>query len=357
MLLFLLVATAGCHKEQIPTDEVPPDKYRQRIKQSPNYAGGRFVNEVATNQLEIGSLWSAVTDNVVPGKDQRPSRPLPVMPVDLADLDSTSGLKAIWLGHSTVLIQVEGVHILTDPVFDNSVAHAVGSTPRFQPPPLRRERLPRIDAVLISHDHFDHLEQSTVQYLSPTGTIFVAPLGVGGLLRQWDVPDTQIVELDWWESAILESLEITCTPARHYSGRSLAEVNKTLWASWVIVGLHHRLFYGGDTGFSDHFERIGDRFGPFDLSLLPIGAYDEAWPDIHIGPEEAVVAHQALQGKVLLPVHWGVFDLAAHAWDDPIRRLVRAAASEGVTLVTPRLGEVVSPEQLSSVVHWWENID
>ena len=162
LLFVLCAAITGCHTGQVRVDEAGVDNYRQRIRQSPNYAGGRFVNEVATNQLEIRELWSAVTDNIVPSKDQRPRKPLPVMPVDLSTLDSTSDLKVIWLGHSTVLIQIDGIRILTDPVFDNSVKHAVGSTSRFQPPPLRRDSLPAIDYVLISHDHFDHLEQSTV---------------------------------------------------------------------------------------------------------------------------------------------------------------------------------------------------
>lgn len=356
-LFATLVSAPGCHSQRTPQSEVVVAERSRRIKHSPNYAGGRFANEDATSQLQITKLWSVVIDNILPGKDQHPSQPLPMVSVDVSDLDTATDYQLTWLGHSTVLIQIDGTCILTDPVFDNSVGHAVGSTPRFQPSPLSRENLPAIDAVLISHDHFDHLEKSTVQYLWPTGTFFFVPLGVGGRLSKWGVPDSQVVELDWWEGTVFESVTISCTPARHFSGRSLAEVNKTLWSSWVIIGERHRLYYGGDTGYSDHFERIGARFGPFDLTLLPIGAADEAWPDIHIGPEEAVVAHQALRGKALLPVHWGTFDLAAHAWDDPIKRLIPAAASEGVALVTPRLGEIVSPDRSVYNDRWWESID
>ncbi len=356
-VLVLSSVLIACHADRVPTDETTLDKYARRIKQSPNYSGGRFVNEVTTRTLEIDKLWMAVSDNLAPGQDQRPPKPLPMVPVDLLDIESATETSVVWLGHSTVLIRIDGSYILTDPVFDPAVRHAVGSTTRFQPSPLKREDLPVIDLVLISHDHFDHLEQSTVEYLSATGSVFLVPLGVGRHLRQWGVPDSQIVELDWWESTVVDSLEISCTPARHFSGRNLDEFNKTLWSSWVVAGSRTLLFFAGDTGYSDHFKEIGARFGPFDLTLLPIGASDAAWPDIHIGPEEALYAHQTVGGKALLPIHWGTFDLAAHAWDDPILRLVQADLSDKIVLLTPRLGEIVRPKQSYGTNHWWEGLD
>jgi L-ascorbate metabolism protein UlaG (beta-lactamase superfamily) len=328
----------------------------ERLRNSPNYVGGRFVNELPTEPVRIKALGSVIGALIFPDEKRRPSGPLPI--ADCCPVSPLQpGLRVYWLGHSSVLIEIDSVRLLLDPVFDETVKHTAGFTRRFHRSPVARDALPPIDAVLISHDHFDHLELSTVEYLAPKGVTFFVPLGVGPLLETSRVPHDQIVELDWWEEVEFRSLRIVCTPARHYSGRELSEFNWTFWASWVIQSAERRIFYGGDTGYSDHFKQIGRKHGPFDLTLLPIGAYDDAWPDIHIGPEEAVVAHRALRGKLLLPVHWGTFDLAGHAWDDPIERLVQVAADERVAVVTPRPGEPVAPDQAGSYDVWWEKIE
>jgi len=351
-----LVPGAVFGGEQAVPDAMPTasvERRLERMKNSANFEGGRFVNEVPTSHVNLGEIWWPLKDQLFPGKNQRPARPLQFVRADRAAIDTASGLKAIWLGHSTVLVRIDGVTLLLDPVFDDCARHALGSAERFQPPPLLRDSLPAIDAVIVSHDHYDHLEQSTIESLAPQGVVFFVPLGVGTTLEEWRVPDTQIVELDWWESARIHSLEIICTPAKHFSGRKLSGLNKSLWASWTVVGSQHRVFYGGDTGYSDHFERLGERYGPFDLTIIPIGAYDEAWPDIHLRPEEAVSAHRALRGDKMLPVHWGTFDLAAHPWDEPIDRLVEAAAEEGIEVLTPRPGEIVDPDQVIFSDRWW----
>jgi L-ascorbate metabolism protein UlaG (beta-lactamase superfamily) len=330
---------------------------RERMKRSPNFESGHFVNEVPTSTVNFGELWGPLSDQLVPTKRSRPTEPLPSIAVNIATFDTASGLKAVWLGHSTLLVRIDSVTLLFDPVFEEYTKHAMGSSLRFQPSPLSRNSLPQIDAVVISHDHFDHLEQKTVEYLALKGVAFFVPLGVGSLLEEWLVPDSQIVELDWWETARIKSVELNCTPARHYSGRTFSSVNKTLWSSWVIVGPKHRLFFGGDTGYFDRFKEIGKHYGPFDLTLIPIGAYDDAWPDIHLSPEEAVIVHIALNGKLLLPIHWGTFDLAAHSWSEPIKRLVKAAGDEDIDLVVPRLGEIVDPHQQTPSEYWWQDID
>jgi L-ascorbate metabolism protein UlaG (beta-lactamase superfamily) len=334
----------------------PSGKLLERIKHSPNYDGTEFVNLEATRNLAHGGFWSAVRGLVFAEDDRRPAGPLPSVPEPLSTFTAGPGPLVCWLGHSTVLVRIDSTTLLIDPVLDEYVSLQVGRTRRFQSPTLSREGLPPIDAVLISHDHFDHLEMSTVQYLASKGTLFIVPLGIGAHLTAWGVHDSQIVDLDWWESTRLGDLGLACTPARHLSGRTIRRMNKTLWCSWAVIGPKHRLYYGGDTGYSRAFKEIGERYGPFDLTVMPIGAYGEEWPDIHLTPEQAVKAHLDLNGMRLLPVHWGTFNVALHPWDEPIERLVAARKSQ-VEIVAPRLGEVVDVDRATAVDYWWERVE
>jgi len=244
--------------------------------------------------------------------------------------------------------------VLTDPVFGERVSpsHRVGPA-RLHPAPITVAELPRLDAVVISHDHYDHLEVDTVRELVRRQRCpFLVPLGVAAHLRGWGVPEDRIVELDWDEAVVVAGLTITCTEARHFSGRLFAR-NTTLWASWAIAGPAHRVFFGGDTGYTPAFAGIGARFGPFDLTVLPIGAYDQNWSDIHLNPEEAVRAHGDLGGRVLLPIHWATFDLAFHAWAEPVERLTAAAGTAGVTLALPMVGQRVDDAAPLPADRWW----
>ncbi len=356
-LIAMIVAMSNISADPDSSRSIAAEKRLERMKRSRNFESGHFVNEDPTSTVDFNEIWSPLKDQVVPVKRSRPSKALPSVAVDAATLDTSSGLKAVWLGHSTILVRIDSVTLLFDPVFDEYTKHAMGESRRFQPTSLSRDSLPTIDAVVISHDHFDHLERTTVEYLASKGVTFFVPLGVGAILEEWGAPNSQIVELDWGESARFHSLEIICTPARHFSGRNFSNVNRTLWSTWAIIGPTRRLFFGGDTGYSDRFKDIGKRYGPFDLTLLPIGAYDDAWKDIHLCPEEAAIVQLTLKGKMLFPIHWGTFDLAAHPWSEPIERLVKAAEAEGVDMMAPRLGEVVDPEKPVELVHWWENIE
>jgi L-ascorbate metabolism protein UlaG (beta-lactamase superfamily) len=329
---------------------------RQRIKNSPNYYGGRFVNELPTDLVKIKELWSVLGEQLAPSADRQPEQLLPVVDC-CSEPPAIPSLRAYWLGHASVLLEMDGVRVLFDPVFDDSVQHAAGFAYRFHRLPIARDSLPSIDLVIISHDHYDHLERSSVLYFATREAKFVVPLGVKKLLVEWGAPPHLVADLDWWESFDYEALKIVCTPARHYSGRSISQFDRSLWASWTVVGPDSRVFYGGDTGYSDHFERVGNKYGPFDLTILPIGAYDDAWPDIHIRPEEAVVAQQALRGKLLLPIHWGTFDLSTHPWDEPIKRLVSFAADENLRVATPMPGESVTTDSTVDFARWWEGLD
>lgn len=336
-----------------------PAAIRAAVEGSPNYRDGVFHNlepasalrlDTEENRLILFEIFSSR------------SRSLPGAEIPMADVAEDSGaapLSATWLGHATALVEVDGYRILTDPVWSErcSPARSIGPR-RLHPPPLPVESLPALDAVVISHDHHDHLDMPSVQNLARTQrALFVTPLGVGAHLRAWGVPASRIVELDWHASTEIGELTLTCTPARHYSGRFLSR-NNTLWASWVIRGPRHRAYFGGDSGYTGTFANIGAAHGPFDLTLLPIGAYNKAWPDIHMNPEEAVQSHIDLNGDtsgVLVPIHWCTFRLAPHPWAEPADRLVAAAADAGVEVAVPRPGGRVIPGEKSDAGEdpWW----
>jgi L-ascorbate metabolism protein UlaG (beta-lactamase superfamily) len=267
-----------------------------------------------------------------------------------------SGLRATWLGHSTVLIEMDGWRVLTDPVWGPraSPSRLVGPK-RFQPVPVPISALPPLDAVLISHDHYDHLDYPTIQALRRSDVPFVTSLGVGAHLQAWGIAPERITELDWWETHTLPGtgLAVTAAPSQHFSGRGLKDRNATLWSSLVLRGPRHRVFFSGDTGLTPEYAAIRQRLGPFDLVMLEVGAFHPAWGDIHLGPHNALKALDLLGGGAFLPVHWGTFSLALHDWDDPAETLFDLAPRQGVDLLMPRLGEAVEPGQVEGVVPWW----
>src|SRR5215211_6708114 len=328
----------------------PTGERLARIKRSPNYRDGAFRNPEATSLATSGSTWETIR-RWLGGREQRvPPGPMPVVSLTKADFAQppASGLRATWLGHSTVLVEIDGARILFDPVWARRASPSTLVGPkRFFPPPLALEDLPQLDAIVASHDHYDHLDRGVVRALARSTAQaharFVVPLGVGAHLERWGVAPERITELDWAESTTVGPLTLTATPARHFSGRGLSDRNHTLWASWSVTGPAHRVFHSGDTGPFPGFAAIGAAHGPFDLTLVKIGAYGETWPDIHLTPEQAVDAHAKLRGGTLLPIHWGTFNLAFHAWDEPAERVVTAAIAHGVRLVMPAPGESIEP--------------
>ena len=326
----------------------------ERMRHSPEFIDGRFQN---TPPQQTDGSFRETLRLYRPGQIREPQFEIPVIALSPATLraPASQGLRAIWFGHSSVLVEIDGVRLMTDPVLSDVVSPVPFGPKRMHPPPIALADLSGIDAVLISHDHYDHLDMKTIQHLAAQGTQFYVGLGVGAHLERWKVAPAQIHEMDWWESLELGNVQINCTPARHYSGRK-SQDNSTLWASWVVKGAQHSFYFSGDTGYADHFRAIRARFGDPDLNLIKIGAYGTppSWLDIHMDPESAVRADQDLGGGILLPVHWATFNLSYHAWDEPILRTLRAAAAEHVQVVTPRVGEVVEVGRPFSNVEWYK---
>jgi L-ascorbate metabolism protein UlaG (beta-lactamase superfamily) len=328
----------------------------RRLQQSEHFGDGRFRNTVSTSLgLSEGDAFGTTVDFLRGSPDRAPAETLPTAPLPADSLNRGKGLGVTWLGHSTCLIEIDGRLILTDPMFSERASPFQFIGPRRFPSrlPIKIADLPKLDAVLISHDHYDHLDYRSIRALRDKAESFYVPLGVGGHLRKWGVPQEKIVELDWWERRAEGPLTFVATPARHFSGRGFTGGNRTLWASWVILGSRNRLFFGGDSGYFDGFKTIGDTYGPFDLTMLESGAYNRAWADIHMMPEQTVQAHIDLKGKVLLPIHWGKFNLALHPWTEPIERVLAAAGAHDVDIVAPLQGQRIAPDTKPGVVRWW----
>jgi L-ascorbate metabolism protein UlaG (beta-lactamase superfamily) len=335
---------------------------RVRMQASRQWQTDQFGNVLKRHD---GPLLATLWEFAAGGSSHRtPEGPLPVLQRTRQDFERppTSGLRITWLGHSSILIEIDGLRVLIDPVWGERTSPFTWVGPkRFYAPPLALADVPRLDAVLISHDHYDHLDYPTIQYLKALDVPFVVPLGVGAHLSYWGIPNDRIIELDWWQEHMVGTLRLVSTPARHFSGRSLtmSNQNQTLWSGWALLGPQHRVYYSGDTAMFPGFREIGERLGPFDATLIEAGAYDTRWADVHLGPEQAVLAHQLVQGRLLIPVHWGLFDLALHGWTEPVERVLIAARQQGVRVVTPLPGGSVEPEALppeDRAERWWPEV-
>ncbi|MCA9630721.1 MAG: MBL fold metallo-hydrolase [Myxococcales bacterium] len=334
----------------------PSGERLARMQRSSMYRDGRFHNALPMRD----DMWKATKKWLAGAEDREPTADLPLERRTRDDYAKPpeSGLRVSWFGHSSMLVEIDGKRILTDPVWGEraSPSSLFGPT-RFFEPPIALEELPELDAIVLSHDHYDHLDTESIVALSQlTRAPFIVPLGVGAHLEYWGVARERIRELEWWEETGVGDLKLVCTPARHFSGRGVLDRNTTLWASWSLIGPRHRAFFSGDTGMFPGFAEIGERLGPFDVTLIESGAYDAAWADVHLGPEQAVLAHQLLRGKVLMPVHWGTFNLALHAWTEPAERIIAASRSVGIQAVVPRPGGRFEPATLPRFERWWPEL-
>ncbi|GAB3097611.1 MBL fold metallo-hydrolase [Lysobacter terrae] len=326
---------------------------------SAQYGDGVFRNPVPKPAdglgKTLGIIWNVLLNKP---KDAVPRTAPPVLALTRGQLEAAPDRSLFRLGHSTMLIKLRGGFWITDPVFAERASPVQWMGPkRFHAPPIALEDLPPLRGVILSHDHYDHLDRDTVVQLAKSTDVFLTPLGVGDRLIAWGVDPNKVHQFDWWQGTTIDGVQFTATPAQHFSGRGLFDGNKTLWASWVIVDDALRVFFSGDTGYFDGFEKIGRRFGPFDVAMLETGAYDPQWPYVHMQPEETVQAHQDLRAHWLLPVHNGTFDLAMHGWTEPFERVSALSAARGIALTTPRMGERLDLSAPHAATPWWREED
>lgn len=329
-----------------------------RYSQSPQFADGQFRNAVPRRGLGFFKTVSVMWRFAV-GKpaDTVPAQPIPVQPLTQADLVAAPDMSLWRLGHSTMLMKLNGQFWLTDPVFSERASPFQFLGPkRFHAPPIAIDDLPPITGVVLSHDHYDHLDHAAIQALAPKVQHFVTPLGVGDRLIAWGVPAAKVQQFDWWQGTTLAGVQLVATPAQHFSGRTLADGDRTLWASWVLMAGDTRIFFSGDTGYFSGFKAIGERYGPFDLAMVETGAYNADWPDVHMQPEQSLQAHLDVRGRHLMPIHNGTFDLALHAWNEPFERITALAAAAGVPLVAPGMGERLDIRQPAPSAQWWRAV-
>jgi L-ascorbate metabolism protein UlaG (beta-lactamase superfamily) len=326
-------------------------------KKGAAYNGKQFQNPLPTEMMGAGALKKVLLEYLKPHPGRTPAHPPGLFSFTKAALFQMpqNDVQVTWLGHSTVLLTLDGKRFLTDPVWYQRVSPFTRFGPkRFFQVPVSLQDLPPIDYILLSHDHYDHFDTGALRFLTSKNIPVITMLGVGKRLQVLGVPGRLVTELDWWQEVVLgEDFRLTALPARHFSGRSLADRFTTLWGSFALQGPQHSVYYGADSGYYEGFKLIGETFGSFDLALLEIGAYNALWEDIHMGPDNAAQACIDIRGKLLLPLHWGTFALAFHPWTEPIERLLIAAKEKGVPLLVPAPGETRSLSQGAYLNRWW----
>ena len=326
----------------------------KRVQASPQYQGGKFLNQSVTPQLTDGAtIWKLLQANRHKPATSKPAAPLSMQQPDFAALPAGEPV-LIWFGHSSYYLQFEGLRILVDPVFSGGASPFSGLVKAFAGTDvIKAEDFPPLDIVLITHDHYDHMDYETILKLKDKTTRWITSLGAGSHLEYWGITTDKITELDWWEMTdVAAGITMTAAPARHFSGRGLKRA-QTLWSSFVLRSAHHNYYLGGDSGYDAHFKEIGNKFGPFDLAILECGQYNRFWKHIHMMPEETAQVAEELGAKRLLPVHWGKFSLALHPWMEPIERLLKAAVGKPFEVLTPKLGVPLLLDRVNDTGYWW----
>jgi L-ascorbate metabolism protein UlaG (beta-lactamase superfamily) len=352
----ILAAATFIFMQQSSFGKSPKGARLDRIKRSANYKDGSFQNLIQTPAIAEGTSYvGMMIDFLGKGVDRQPLNSLPSVKTDLRKLTSEKPV-VIWFGHSSFLIKIDGKNILVDPVFSLRASPVQYAGSKSYPGTMvySISDFPELDAVIISHDHYDHLDYNSIVALKSKAKIFCVPLGVGEHLMHWGVDENSIVEFDWWESKnIMQGFELISTPARHFSGRGFTR-NNTLWSSYVLKTPTNKIFIGGDSGYDSTFKKVGDQYGPFDIAMLECGQYDVQWPYIHMMPEETVQASIDLKAQILMPVHWGKFTLALHPWREPITRAISKATALNVKVATPMIGEPVILSDSIPQELWWK---
>ncbi|MBI9041077.1 MAG: MBL fold metallo-hydrolase [Lutibacter sp.] len=329
----------------------------ERIRKSPNFLNGAFKNAEKTLQ-NTGFKWSTIPQFFTNGNNKVPTKELPIIKLTKRYFENAPMEPRItWFGHSAAFVELEGMNIFIDPMLgDVPAPHPMLGSKRFQKElPISIDSLPSIDVVLISHDHYDHLDYSSIVKLKDKVAKFYVPLGIKAHLTSWGVAEEKITEFDWWESVNYKGVEFVSAPARHFSGRGVTNRNSTLWCSWVLKSKNSKIFFSGDSGYGKHFKEIGEKFGPFDFAMVECGQYNEQWSQIHMTPEETIQASIDVKSNLTMPIHWGSFKLALHTWDDSIIRSSKKAKELKVKFTTPKIGEaIVLGKAVFPSENWWK---
>ena len=340
---------------------VASKQQQELFSKSKHYKDGKFLNNGGVKmEMSFKDSFKAMWILFKSNSKAEPNKNIAVQKIDSITIANyNSKTRFIWFGHSTFLLQIKGKNLLIDPMFSNVPApNPLLGNKRFSNKlPIEIEKLPSIDAVLITHDHYDHLDYESIQKLKDKVNMFYTPLGIGIHLLKWGVEKERIIELDWWQEIKFDELTIRCTPAQHFSGRGISDREKTLWCSWIIQSDDENLFFSGDSGYASHFKEIGDQYGPFDFAFMECGQYNNLWPLVHMLPEETAQAGLDIKAKKMMPIHWGAFKLASHSWTDPVERISKKAKELNVDLVIPKIGEIIEIglNDSEEIYPWWRN--
>ena len=356
LILFLSIMTFMNISPQFGA--APSGTHLEKISKSSNYGSKQFENLIPTTMdMNFRKGMGVMYEWIFNTSGREPDKALPSLFNKTSNQYPDSLSKITWYGHSAVLLEIDGKKILIDPMLGNAAAPVSFMTNRFAyEVPIDLESIPHVDAIILSHDHYDHLDYPSIMKLKDKVDHFFTPLGVGSHLIRWGVDESKITELDWWESKTIDNIQLVATPARHFSGRGISDRNKTQWASWALIGEKERIFFSGDSGYGPHFKEIGEKYGPFDFAMMECGQYNERWEAIHMMPEQTIQASIDVKSNLMMPIHWSAFNLSLHSWTDPVERAVKAAQTQGVNILTPQIGLRFSPGLEIKNEFWWRKM-
>lgn len=359
IILFLILAVILYINFYPAFGRSPKDESKQRYEKSLNYLSGKFKNNTLINmnfQKGVDPNPDYIAD---PKIGKVPQQPLPTIKFDKIKFKETDANQFAWFGHSTIIFKIENKIVISDPVFKRAspFPFLIGPRPFKYENKITIDDLPdKIDIILITHDHYDHLDYSTIKILSDRVELFLVPLGVKAHLQQWKIPVEKIIEFDWYDKSNYNGIKFIFTPAQHFSGRALRDRNNTFWGGWIIQSNSAKFYISGDGGYNNEFKNIGDKYGPFDIAFIENGAYNVRWADVHLFPEEGVQVGFDVKATYSIPIHWGKFNLSFHNWKEPIERFTNESVKQNLKIITPRIGQIIKLNSAYPIEKWWKEL-